>query len=500
MQAPTGEAEYIAAVTQNSLGWFLPLAQIDALVVQPDRTTVQLLDVRDPYHVEQVWQVQLDGWLKASRKIGDMLYLVSSYRPRLPDLVSPATTQADKEQNERLIRSAKAQDLLPRYSDNGGSDQALMSPDDCVIAADLASDEGYHDLTVITAVNLSERRVTDVGCLSTNVNGVYVSANSLYVGGIGYERGQSQGVFTVLHKFELAEGGIAYRASGAVSGRVGWANASYFMDEHQGDLRIVTSQGTASGNDIHQLSVLRETAGDLELLSLLPNPERPAPLGKPGETVRAVRFFGERAYVVTARVFDPLYVIDLSDPQDPAIAGELEIPGFSTYLQPLGQPAAPLLLSIGQQTDSTGRSQGVKVELFDVRDIARPASLGVQIFGATGSWSDVENDPHALTFMGVPGDASRYRATLPVAVYDGAAPGQPNRWSYSGVHLIEINGVDSPSPQLRLQGVIKTDEPDGTRQYPLHDGLNRTVLHDDSVFVALEESVIGTLWQSAGSP
>ena len=64
------------------------------------------------------------------------------------------------------------------------------------------------------------------------------------------------------------------------------------------------------------------------LLSRLPNDARPEPIGKPGEDVYAVRYFGDKAYVVTFERIDPLYVMDLSNPLEPHITGALEIPGF----------------------------------------------------------------------------------------------------------------------------------------------------------------------------
>ena len=87
-----------------------------------------------------------------------------------------------------------------------------------------------------------------------------------------------------------------------------------------------------------------------------------------------MRFLGDRAYVVTFRQIDPLFIIDLSDPAQPRVAGELKIPGFSAYLHPLGDG---LLLGVGQDADPrTGRPLGPQATLFDVSDPAAPTSLG----------------------------------------------------------------------------------------------------------------------------
>lgn len=491
VQSAAGDAEFIAAVSQNFGGWLSPLPHASLLVAQPDRTKVQLLDVRDPYNVSQAWQLELDGWLRGTRKIGNALYLVNSYRPRLADLILPADTQEKKEANERRIRNASAQELMPKVRVNGGAAQSLALPDDCVIAADLASDEAYTDLLVITTVDLNTRTISDVACTSTNLNGLYVSRDSLYIGGEGSPGTPDGSAFTVLHKFALEPSGVTYRASGVVGGQLPWWNASYFMDEHGDRLRIVTSQHSITGNPLHRLSVLQEaTNQELALLSVLPSPEHPEPIGKPGDQVHAVRFLRERAYVVTARAIDPLYVIDVSDPLEPFIAGELEIPGFATHLQPLEIANTELLLSVGRQTNTSGAPQGVKVELFDVSDIALPRSLGAQVFGQGGSSSEAIGDPHALTVMRVPGETPSYRIGLPIDVY---TVDTTYRWDYSGFHFLEVSSTTG-SPQLRVHGVLKTEESSSPGSYPSHTVPRRVVMHGDAMYGVHGGVYISSLW------
>jgi hypothetical protein len=472
-------AESIVAVSQDISGWYAPMPPITALVAQPDRTTVQLLDVRDPQNVSQSWKVQIDGWLDATRLIGDTLYLVTSYRPRMPGLVLPADTQAKREANEQLIRSSTASQLLPHYSENGGVQRSLVPSRGCLIAQEITRTEGYTDLLVISAINLRTRRITDVNCLSTNVNGVYVTRNSLYIAGT--MTGQNDATLTVLHKFALSDGEMSYRASGSIIGTVGWANPSYFMDEHDGDLRVLSS-----GQLVHRLTVLREAGARLTALASLPNSARPTAIGKTGEQVFAVRFVGDRAYVVTFRFTDPLYVLDLHDPADPAIAGQLEIPGVSSYLRAVG---SGYLISVGQDATPDGRRGGVKVELFDVRDIANPKSLGVKVFGNSGSWTEALHDPHALTFLDRSAPDASLRLVLPVDVYEAA-----NNWAYSGLHVMEVVGTDSAAPQLRFHGLIKTAD-DSSSTHPPYAFPERGVLHDDAVFAVHGDEYLAKRWQ-----
>jgi hypothetical protein len=489
-----GRAEEIVAVSQNFRGWLLPQPIIAALVVQPDRTTIQLLDVRDPAHVSQTWKLEMDGWLRASRMIGDTLYLVSSYRPRVADLILPADTQEKREANERKILSTSSRELMPQYWENGGTPRPLTVYDGCLIAQQTDSSDAYTDLLVISAINLRTRRVTDVNCLSTNVGGVYMSTDSLYIAGTGTgSRDSDAAPMTVLHKFAVREGDVSYRATGAVVGTVGWSNPSYFMDEHEGDLRILTSQ-----NNVHRLTVLRESGPNLMLVSSIPNSQRPAPIGKPGEQVYAVRFMGERAYVVTFRMTDPLYVMDLRDPANPAIAGQLEIPGFSTYLRPLGATQSEYLLAVGQDVTGNLRREGLKVELFDVRDIANPRSLGVQVIGKAGTSSEALSNPHALSFLAKTTPGSGLRLAIPVQVHDTPRANDATRfdWTYTGLHLLEVTGVETEAPQLRFQGVIKTDQPTPSMPSPRYATPERGVLHDDAVFAIHGDRFLSGLWQN----
>ena len=481
----SGPAESLVAVSQDISAWSLPMIPIAALVARPDRTTVQLLDVRDPMNVSQSWKLQVDGWLNASRLIGDTLYLVTSYRPRIPDLVFPADTQEKRDANERRIRSSTAAQLLPHYFENGGVERALLAPRGCLVTQQIQNTEAYTDLLVILAVNVRTRRISDVNCLSTNVNGVYMSRNSLYVAGTA--AGQNGTTLTVLHKFAIRDGDMSYRATGSVTGTLGWSNPSYFMDEQNADLRILSSWQL-----VHRLTVLREAGTSLSTVSTLPSASQPAPIGKPGEQVFAVRFVGDRAYIVTFRFTDPLYVIDLRDPANPAIAGQLEIPGASNYLRAIG---SSYLLSVGQ--DAVGdRRGGVKVELFDVRDITHPQSLGVQVFGKTGSWSDALNDPHALTFLERPAPDASLRLMLPIDVSD-LPTSNPTLfgWNYSALQVLEVAGTDGPAPRLRLHGLLKTgDHNDGTI-YPPRAYPERGILHDDVVFGVSGERLFVRRWQ-----
>ena len=133
----------------------------------------------------------------------------------------------------------------------------------------------------------------------------------------------------------------------------------------------------------------------LENFSLV-NPMKPAPLGSTtvqvGERLFATRFDGDRGYIVTFRRIDPLFVIDLSDPRHPRVAGEVQVPGWSTYMQPLGDR----LLTIGIDNVDGWR---VAVSLFDVKNPAAPRLLSRVPVGENYSWSEANYDEKAFGFV-----------------------------------------------------------------------------------------------------
>ena len=134
----------------------------------------------------------------------------------------------------------------------------------------------------------------------------------------------------------------------------------------------------------------------LETFSLA-NPDKPEALGElrlaKGERLFATRFDADRVYIVTYERIDPLWIVDLSDPREPVIKGELEVPGWSTYIQPLGDR----LVSIG--VDDTDNKRRVAVSLFDVSDVTKPRLFDKVTMGDRWSWSEAQYDEKAFTVL-----------------------------------------------------------------------------------------------------
>ncbi|MEA3207319.1 MAG: hypothetical protein QOE70_376 [Chthoniobacter sp.] len=125
----------------------------------------------------------------------------------------------------------------------------------------------------------------------------------------------------------------------------------------------------------------------------LANPAAPARLGSlmlgAGESVRATRFADGRLYVVTFFSIDPLWVVDLSQPAQPKLLGELQVPGFSNYIDPLGDR----LVAVGQVGAQTA------ISLFDVSDPAQPKLLSQIPLGDGYSYSEANWDEKALSVI-----------------------------------------------------------------------------------------------------
>jgi hypothetical protein len=188
------------------------------------------------------------------------------------------------------------------------------------------------------------------------------------------------------------------------------------------------------------VTVLEERDGDLVEIGLVDG------LGK-GEQIFAVRFMGDVEYVVTFRQVDPLYTVDLSEPASPVVLGELKIPGFSTYLHPVGDG---LLLGIGQDATDEGRTTGSQASLFDVSNLADPQRVDQIGFGEN-SYSAVDWDPKAFLFW-----AERDLAVIPVSAWNYNEQTGEEGNSSTAV-LVQINDDGSLTELGRIGHPVTTD-------------------------------------------
>jgi uncharacterized secreted protein with C-terminal beta-propeller domain len=232
-------------------------------------------------------------------------------------------------------------------------------------------------LTVLTVDLARGLPAVDADAVLTGGETVYASATSLYVATQRYDSEAR----TLLHRFDTSDpDATRYAGSGSVPGTL---LNQFSLSEHAGVLRAASTREGNSESLVTTLAVQPD--------ALVPR-GRVAGLGR-GERIYAVRFIGPLGYVVTFRETDPLYTLDLSDPDRPRAVGELELPGYSAYLHPV---ADGLLLGVGQEATRSGRVQGLQLALFDVSDPARPRRVQQLKLAERWSSSAVEWDHHAF--------------------------------------------------------------------------------------------------------
>ena len=181
----------------------------------------------------------------------------------------------------------------------------------------------------------------------------------------------------------------------------------------------------------------------------------------PGERIFAVRFLGEKGYVVTFEQIDPLFTLDLSDPYFPKVIGELEVTGFSSYLHPIGDD---WLLAVGMEADEEGRVIGMAVTIFDVRDFANPKLAHRHLIEDdenSWSWSEALSDHHAFTY---------HRGILSIPAYIGGADGR-----FSGLLVLEAD------PEEGIHELGRIDHQDLTKS-DRQTWMRRSVYIEDAIY------------------
>ncbi|GAA4938647.1 beta-propeller domain-containing protein [Halioxenophilus aromaticivorans] len=455
---------------------------------------------------EAVLSVQLQGDMVSSRKVGDELYLVTRHTAYLKDWIDYPQSDADIAANQRLLDAASLDDFLPTITVNGQG-QSLLQEAGCYLVQDEAN--GYPTLTSLTRINTLTGEFTN-NCVAGPVDGLYMSQNSAYLfssatdfsdfidSSVVDEFGEPTEQ-THIHKFAL-NADLDYLASNVVAGYASCNEARYCFGElDDGSLAVVTTYGWWQDIE-HHLAILNP--GDLAVQARLPNESAPVAIGKPGERLYAARILGNRAYLVTFKTIDPLYVLDLSNIASPVMMGELEIPGFSDYLHPINDS---LLLGIGKDvaTDEFGNAleQGVKVDLFDVSNMSQPAQLASFSLGKRGSSTEVSWDSHAFTSHW---QGNQFRFVIPVDISEVSIndsdqsqdPSYHHPHSYTGFQAFEVDIAPGTNANIYALPASKIPGDYSSNQWVM--GSRATIIGDD-VYLFQRGRVFVTHWENIES-
>ncbi|WP_437973910.1 beta-propeller domain-containing protein [Sorangium sp. So ce295] len=286
---------------------------------------IEALDVSNPAAIQQIGSFDLPGAISDSRIVGDVLYTVT---------FEDGGCWGCKESRNTTVTSL-----------------AVSDPAEIAVVDQLSYDDDPNDYGWQRSVSVTQDR--------------------MYIAGIEWD-GTDEGHSTI-QVVDISDPGGAL-VEGASVEAVGQIQSRWQMDEHEGVLRVVSQPGLWRTDALPGVQTFA-VASSQELTPLgfteltLPRPE----------TLRSVRFDGDRAYAITAEQTDPLFTIDLSDPEHPAQLGELEMPGWVYHMEPRGDR----LLALG--FDNAATDGALHVSLFDVSDLAKPTMLERVHFG--GDWA-----------------------------------------------------------------------------------------------------------------
>ncbi len=393
-----------------------PLGGISSDAIGPgydtQRVVLTEIDVSDADSMEAVSTLMLDGSILSSRMADGTVRVVVRSGPTGFDWAYPEGSGIRAEQdaieaNKKLIEESTLENWVPWYilKDH----RSGTTSDGPVLGCDqVGHPDEFSGLSMLSilSIDLDEglEPGNSVGLLAEGQT-IYASNDNLYVATSPWmawpatrweeSQGSDDTLTTQLHMFDISDPRSAtYVASGEVEGVL---HSQWSMDEYEGTLRVVTTDenpwwGSSDVPDTAVVALQRVGETLVEVGSV-------DGLGK-NERVYAVRFIQDKGYVVTFRQVDPLYVVDLADPTNPSVEGELKINGYSAYLHPIGQD---LLLGVGQDATDEGRVQGTQVSVFDVSDPTDPRRLSRLTFD--DAHSEAEWDHHAFLWWAPEGIA-----------------------------------------------------------------------------------------------
>jgi len=350
------------------------------------KALIKVYNIADRSNPISTRNVTVEGSYFNSRMIGDYAYII----------VNQGVTVQEGEVNLPRILYADRTEEVPAtqiyYSNTTDSFNTYTN----VISVNLIDDQ--QDPTIQPIL---------IGYAST----MYVSQNNIYITYSSYEYQQQM---TKVHRIRIDQGEITYEASGEVPGCV---LNQFSMDEYNQHFRVATTTGEVwataefqARNHVYILNMDLDIVGRLEDLA-------------PGERIYSARFMGKRAYLVTFKRVDPLFVIDLTNPTEPRVLGELKITGYSDYLHPYDENH---IIGVGKETEEAESGdfawyQGVKISLFDVTDVSTPKEIAKYEIGDRGTDSPILTDHKAFLF-----NKDKNLLVIPVRVFE------VNQQSYPG--------------------------------------------------------------------
>jgi len=421
-------------------------------------TKIISFDISDKKNIKKVRDIEMDGVYNSSRMIGSRVYVIANkYLNNIGNI-------------KKDVKVGEAY-----YSDSAlGKDKIIIDYN----TINYLSDVIEPNYIMVASYNVDDNKEkVNMSTILGSGNSIYSSDENLYiVGNKSIQNGKNNGsTNTMIYKFAYENIGVKYVASGEVPGNI--VN-QFSMDEKNNFFRIATTvynysvvapntpqkstlpdQGATTSvapntgvtstdqkmgkqmqnqitNNLYVLDKDMKTVGKIEGIAK-------------GEQIYSVRFMGDRAYIVTFMLTDPLFVIDLKNPTSPKVLGELKVPGFSNYLHPYDETHL-----IGFGMDSTvineggmdrAKTKGLKIAIYDVSDVSKPVQQFMTTIGGTGTYSEVLNNHKALLF-------SKEKKLLALPVTENNYENNTNNslQSYQGAYIYSIDLING----IKLKGKI----------------------------------------------
>jgi hypothetical protein len=380
------------------------------------KITVIDLSGDSPQAVREIYQ---EGWYTSSRRHDSIVRAVVQSSMQQPDTVpylceiaynGDAYPESRETQillarawavkAKEAIRATTLEDWVPVWAERIDG-EIQKQPVQCTDFYSPAPGLTNYGLTQIVGIDMINDSPTQITSILGQATHVYANAGAMVLTQPDwtYLEREASSNRSAVHRFAVSseQQRTPYQGSGFVQGVV---HDQFSIDELDGVIRIATTRTTWPNRDgdpmapdfwvqstDNLVSTMRLKGGALELIGSTP------PLAE-GEQIRSARFLGDLAYVVTFRQIDPLFAIDLSNPESPKVLGELKIPGFSEYMHPLGDDH---LLTIGRDIDEeTQRDNGAILQIFDVSDPVTPMLAHKELVGA--GQSEASYNPKAFNF------------------------------------------------------------------------------------------------------
>ena len=452
-----------------------------------NNTIVRIYDITNREEPRMVKNYKLYEPYYTTRCIGSKLYVISTGNLRKENNKIVRYYDEEYSQKEIELKNIK---YLKNVETNKQTIISMMDLNNIEQNVNVSS---Y--LIDIENAYISEKNIY---LLDTNYKGnYYPKISSIYgIKGIwglnDYIYDYTENYETEIYKFNILENGeVEYSCKTRVKGQT---INQYSLDEYNENLRVALKD-SKEGSRIVIFNEKMKQIGETPYLAK-------------GEQMYSTRFMGDKAYLVTYKTIDPLFVIDLSNPTEPKVLGELKIPGYSTYLHPYDENH---LIGIGMQTEekinrdiqgkvtsTTATITGMKMALFDVTDPTNPVEISSTVIGDRRTTSAILTNPKALLFskekelIAIP--VNNYAEYISIAssnTYEdtiNAYKKNTTKYISEGYAVYSINiekGID-------LKGIITQENMDNKSQYTYYytnSKLLRGVYIENNLYTVSEKCV-----------